>query len=476
MNTKYIFLLLIVAALPFTSVFAQTDDRGFELDDQFDPNFILTDQDIYSVDGFTYDRMVSFLHSKGTLADYRTTDIDGVVRTAPEIIWRIAHLYRINPKYLIALLQKEQSLVENPSPTTRQLDWAMGFGVCDTCSKDDPAIADFKGFANQVYYAARQMREKYYMRLLANGETASGYAPGRTVVVDGISVTPANYATAALYTYTPHIHGNMNLWRIWRRWFSKKFPDGSVVKGVPSGQIWWIRYGQKRPFASASVAYSLVDMSRVMNVSDMELAGYEDGNIIQFPNYALLRNPEGKIWLIVDDARRHIINMDTFRKFGFNMDEVENVTHEDLSPYAIGEPVTLDSMYPQGRLIQVRGLQAVWYAENGMKHLLEHPALLALYFAGQRPKYVTQDDLDRLTTGEPYLIQNGELVKTPRHSAVYVIEYGKKRPIPSGDIFEEMGWNWSSIKTVPTSLLDTYDVGTPILMETGEPKLTMASE
>ncbi len=464
---------LFIIFSPILQASAQTDSRGFEIDDAFNPNIVLTDNDVFSMDGMTLSQLTSFLRSKGTLADYRTNDIDGVEKSASEIIWHMATMYQINPKYLIALLQKEQSLVEDTAPTQRQFDWAMGFGVCDNCSKDDPAIQDFKGFANQVYYAARQMREKYYFRVLSDGETLTGMAPGRTVVIDGITVTPANIATAALYTYTPHIHGNLNLWRIWRRWFSKNFPDGSVVKGIPSGTYYWIRFGERRPFASVSVAASLVDIDRAMEISDSELAAYTEGAQIKFPNYSLLKDPGGRIWLIVDSERRHIVNMEAFRAFGFVEDEVEEATDGDLNQYAIGEKLTQESMDPQGLLVQVEGLRAVWYAEGGRRHLLQHPALLTMYFRGERLKRITQEQLDELTEAEPFLIKDSELVKTPDSPAVYVMEHGAKRPIPSGEIFESMGWKWSSIRTVPTDFLETYEEGAPIILDA--PSLQIAS-
>jgi len=268
----------------------------------------------------------------------------------------------------------------------------------------------------------------------------------------------------------------MNLWKIWRRWFSKNFPDGSIVRGIPSNTIYWIRYGTKRRFESVSVASTLVDVSRMMEVSDSELAGYEEGDVIKFPNYALLKDSSGKIWLLVENERRHIVNMDTFRKFGFNMDEVEDVNDEELLSYEIGEKITLESMYPQGMLVQVNGLRAVWYAEGGRKHLLEHPALLTLYFPGQRPQQISQETLDSLNTEDPYALQDGELVKTPDEPSVYVMEHGMKRAIPSGDIFESMGWKWSSIKTVPSDFLATYEDGMPILIDAEPTRLAMASE
>ena len=474
MKKATLFSLLLTLGLFASPVSAQvTDSRGFELDDGFNPDIILTDNDVFSVEGMSFKQLVDFCREKGTLADYRAIDTDGVERSAPEIIWRMANMFQISPKYLLALLQKEQSLVESPNPTQRQFDWAMGYGVCDSCSKDDPAISDFKGFANQVYYAARQMREKYYLRLLINGETLSGYAPGRTVEIDGIQVTPANYITAALYTYTPHIHGNMNLWRIWRRWFSKNFPDGSLVMGVPSNTVYWIRYGERRPFASLSVAASLTDLDRMIETSDSDLSAYALGKEIKFPNYALLKDPNGRIWLIVDDERRHIVNMETFRTFGFNSDEVEEATDEDLYDYTIAEKLTEDSLPPQGRLVQVEGLRAVWYAEGDTKHLLNHPALLTLYFSGQKPLQITQETLDELETGEPFTMEDGELVKSADSPAVFVIEHGLKRGIPSGDIFESMGWKWSSIKTVPTDFLDGYEEGAPIILNAGTAQIAL---
>ncbi len=192
-------LLALAIALQPLAVSAQSlvDSRGFAIDDGFNPNLVLTDNDVFDVSRMNKTRLVAFLDAKGALADVRAVDIDGMEKSAPDIIWRVANTYKVNPQFLLALLQKEQSLVEDYNPSQRQLDWATGFGVCDDCAKDDPRIQDFKGFANQVEYAAKQMRERYYMRLLSLGHTGTGaYAPGKRINIDGIDVTPANVATA----------------------------------------------------------------------------------------------------------------------------------------------------------------------------------------------------------------------------------------------------------------------------------------
>ena len=432
------------------------------LDPGFDPSHIIDDEDIFDVNAMSYARMVDFLRSKGTLADYRTVDIDGVPKTAPEIIWRVATSYKINPKYLLALLQKEQSLVEDPDPTQKQFDWATGYGVCDSCSKNDPSIQDYKGFASQLEWSAKQFREKYLLQILGNGKTKSGKAAGLQMTVDGMVITPENNATAMLYSYTPHLSGNMNLWRIWRRWFTLKYPDGTVVKGASSGNVYLITQGKKRAFASHAVLSSLVDADKILTVSDTELSSYPEGSAIQFPKFALLRDPKKQIWLLTSDGRRKIQDMKTFRKFGFNEDEIQDVEDVDLADYPVSDPITPKTTFPQGVVMQDKATKELWYVEDGTKHNIPDKVFLALYFQGRSISVATAKTLAQYPKGTPYELQNGELVRNKKNPAVYVVEDGTIRPIPSATVFEAFGWSWQNVVTVNDSVLSTYTVGDPM--------------
>jgi hypothetical protein len=458
----------VVSALP---AHAQT----VTLDPGFDPNFIITDDDIFNASAFPFDRLVKFLRSKGTLADVRLTDIDGVEKTAVDIIWRVSQSYKINPKYLIVLLQKEQSLVEDPDPSHGQFDWATGYGVCDSCAKGDPSIQEFRGFASQLEWAAKQHREKYLMQLLSRGLTIGGQGLGKTVTIDGVKVTPVNHATAMLYSYTPHIRGNLNLWRIWHRWFSVTYPDGTLVRGAPSGDVFLIRFGEKRPFASEAVAASRADLTKAVEATDTDLAAYPDGPAIKFSPYSLLRDPDGRIFLLTTDAKRHIANMDAFRKFGFNEEEIQDVTLADLSAYPDGPKITTDTAFPQGVLMKTAAAPGVWYVEDGNKHALTDAVYLKLYFRGRRIRVVTQSALDGLTTTEPYRLQDGELVKGESSAAVYVVENGTLRPIPSEDVFLSIGWNWRNVVTVKDRVVAAHDLGQPFEIQHPTASLAQAT-
>ncbi|MBU2565949.1 hypothetical protein KKG46_00110 [Patescibacteria group bacterium] len=446
----------------------------------FDPNYILADSDIFSLDGMDKVYLDKFLRSKGVLADLMVEDIDGVKKTASDVIWRVANSYKINPKYLLVILQKEQSLVEDFSPSQKQLDWATGFAVCDSCSMDDPDIAPFRGFANQVEWAAKQHREKYYIQLLTTGTTISGKGIGISMNIDGTIVIPANHATAMLYTYTPHIHGNYNLWKIWRRWFSLKYPNGTFVKGVPSNTNYLITLGEKREFASETALMSMTDTDKVIEVPDLELTSYPDGEPIKYAKFSLLKNEDGEIYLLVSNGRRKIDNMKTFWTLGFLEDEVIDVNEDDMSDYPALDPITELSAYPQGALVKSTKSNTVWYVESGVKHALLDEVYLKLYFSRRPIKTVAQDTIDDYTLGDPYELRLGELVRSISSPAVYVVEDEKLRPIDSAETFEAMGWKWQNIVMIPDRIINNYLLGDIVKLDqiptNSDKTLTKASQ
>jgi len=455
------------------AIFAQTYDEDLipaeDAANGFDPNAILDDRDIFDLGTMDLTALRSFLNQRGALGRMKITDIDGVEKEPAEIIWRVATSYKVNPKYLLALLQKEQSLVEDTSPTQRQLDWAMGFGVCDSCSKEDPRIQAYKGFANQIEYAAKQHRERYLFQLLGKGTTISGYAPGKLAVVDGQNIKPVNNATAMLYTYTPHIHGNLNLWRIWRRWFSLSFPDGTVAQGKSSKEIYLIRFGQKRLFKSKLAAASIIDPSKIVQVEDSQLTAYPDGTPISFPNYSIVETEDGKRYLIDGNAKRLIVTKEAFRRLGFIEDDVIEAKATELASYEDGRDLTVASQFPTGQLATGPD-KKLWYVEDGIKREIQHPALINLYFKGRKSKSLTEKQLDTFRTIEPYLLRDGELVSGDKGTTVYVVENSLLRPIQSGTVFEELGWQWRNVIKVPQAVIELHQVGAVVELRSA-PKL-----
>lgn len=489
-NTKLsiIFFLLLIAPIPSLAAAIDVD---------FNPNRIIEDSDLLDYDSLSLSEIQSFLTNKGSyLANYQTLNAHGTTKSAAEIIYdashnnfdcagvtlsdnpteeekqqKCKHITTINPKFLLILLQKEASLIEDPAPSQSRLDWATGYGCPDgwVCNPY------YKGFGKQVNSASLQFLayvnepNRYTYQVGQTYTIKNTLDPYCTTENQTMSVTPANKATAALYDYTPHVfNGNYNVYKLWKKYFpktAKLYPDGSVlqVKGDPG--IWLIEDGQKRPFLNYSSFISRFKPSQVIAVSENDLNAYSPGEAIKFANYSLVQTPDKKIYLIVDKEKRPFESLAVFKKIGFNPEEIETATAEDLAIYNIGKTITATSTYVTGALLQDTKTGGVYYVIDGTKAPLTDKILLTTKFKDKKIIKATPEELAKYTKVSPVLLDDGTLVKTDSYPIVYLISNGQKRPFASGEIFTSLGYNFDNIITVSSQFLYNYQQG-EIIQET----------
>ncbi|WP_449283285.1 S-layer homology domain-containing protein [Leucobacter sp.] len=173
--------------------------------------------------------------------------------SAATIIAKVSKACSISPRVLLVMLEKEQSLVTDTWPTVRQFDVAMGY-ACPDSGPNNSANCDPSqtGFMQQVYRAAWQLQ------VYKANPASYNYKPFQTNTIQwhpnagcGTSrVYIENWATAALYIYTPYrpnqaaldagwgtgnscsSYGNRNFYQFYKQWFgspNSTFPD------VPQG-------------------------------------------------------------------------------------------------------------------------------------------------------------------------------------------------------------------------------------------------
>lgn len=429
-----------------------------------DWNFLLGDADLSNGNALSAAGVSDFLHSKGGGLVSATFATPIGTQTAADIIYSIGATYNISQKFLLVLLQKEQSLVTTVTPSQRAYDWATGFAVCDSCSTDDPSLQRYRGFYNQVNEAANRISNGYLADLHSRGYTVSGWGPGITKSIDGVEVTPANNATAALYTYTPHLQGNANFVRLWQLWFTRIFPDGTLLRDSTSGDYYVIENGAKRKFKSVGVAASRYDVRKALSTSVNELGAYDTGMPILFPDYALLRSPRGTIFLVVEGQRRGIASREVFRTLGFNPEEVINISWSDVDAMEVGPTVTLGNAYPTGALLQSATNGGIAYVENGVRHSIFSRDIYQSRFGSRKPIHVTEAEMMKYPDGGPILFRDGELVTAPGERSIYFISDGTKRPIASRAVFDSLGFRWRNIVTTDAHSLAIHPDGEPLTL------------
>lgn len=169
-------------------------------------------------------------------------EVIGEGETAAHIIWQAAQDYQINPQVIVVLLQKEQGLITDDFPNSRQYRSATGYGCPDTAA----CSSKYYGFKNQVRNAAKMFRAvldggwtNYPL-----GENYIQYNPN--AACGGSIVNVQNLATSALYRYTPYqpnegslaagygtaycgSYGNRNFYHYFEDWFSGITKEGEVI-------------------------------------------------------------------------------------------------------------------------------------------------------------------------------------------------------------------------------------------------------
>jgi nitrogen fixation protein FixH len=219
-------------------------------------------RDYSPLDLNTVSKIQAFLDSKGgRIASYSPlySDRDGRNVSAAQIIYEAAQDFGINPKVIMATMQKEESLITDPDPSSFQINYAMGYGCFDATG-----CGGNYGFFNQVNNATWQLRmnfervsgnttwgntatktynyicngpTRYYSAALRTGNNVTFYDDNGTAYK---TFRLANAATSSLYCYTPHAYpgsaskyysGSYNFVASFEQWF------GSTQASISTSEL-----------------------------------------------------------------------------------------------------------------------------------------------------------------------------------------------------------------------------------------------
>lgn len=199
----------------------------------YNPAKLIDDYTFIRTDQMSQAAIQKFLEGKNSyLATYKDTEYCdnqymrdnfrncGKSVLASVLIYDAAKAYGLNPRVILATLQKEQSLITDPDPHISQIRFAMGYGCPDSGS------CSYPGFFKQVDWGTWQLRYNYEAvngrsfvgipasSYVCDGPTeyySTGLLPGNKVTFYSTGGYPdkrftiANAATASMYCYTPHV-------------------------------------------------------------------------------------------------------------------------------------------------------------------------------------------------------------------------------------------------------------------------------
>jgi hypothetical protein len=430
----------------------------------FQPGNIIPDHEFIDSTSMDVTEVQAFLMRRGgTLGTLQVTDFNGVTKPTSEAIVEVARLYRINPAVILVTLQKEMSLLTWKNPTQRAYDYAMGYG----CPDSGGCSGNTAGLYRQLDFATWQFR--CYVDSFSAGcydpDTGNRlgyrYQPGGTYTIDATSVLIENQATAALYNYTPHLHGNENFYNLYTQWFARTFPDGTLVRVGKVGTTWYIQNGERRAILTRSAFLTRFgNYSKILQITADALANYPRGADIRLPNYSLVQTPDGTTYLLSGDEKRLIQSPEVFRNLGFNPEEVIQVTAADVSGYLDGVQISNTSAYPAGALVRIKETGAIAYVEQGIWYPILDKQVLQSRFPNRKASLtITNAELLQYQKGSPLTLRDGELVRVKGEGLVSVISNGQRRGIPTRKQFNQYGYSMKNVLTISPRVAELHPIG-----------------
>jgi len=415
--------------------------------------------------------------------------------TAGEVVYAAAHAYNINPQVLLTTLQKEQSLVAGAENYCNDGDdhkyaAAAGYGCPDGGAKYsysgislykrgstvhtsvNPTCVNRKekaGFSQQVIRAAWLLKfskerslghtnwavikpgwdnsddlETCYSGYMTQGYRArcpsgsstyfSGYA-----TIDGSSVHMDTGATASLYVYTPHKHGNENFVAIFTRWF-----------GSASGKIRLISCDNSKYLIERGIQTKRLLTDNAIIAWEFEDAYFQaDDRGCNYPTYPLpldrvVRSRDtNKLYLIDNDKAYYVNTQRTASAWSLgNIKDSDG--YPQLDGTTIGSNVTLTIALPQ--LAKSPNTGITYLVDNGQRHAIagsntsDDSSLRLIRGYSEVPSAILSVPFIQTAVSAPDIDYSFKI-----GSSWYLLDHGKTKKISGPDAA-----SWATLLTGPS--------------------------
>lgn len=471
-----IFLLLFSASIPF-SVLAQTTP-----DPAFNPGMLISDESFSDVGTFgssagiqkfleqrnsalanTSPDFLIKLKEPDTLTKVGLEDPSpnlGRLRTAAELIYDASTKHGLNPQVALVILQKEQSLINgtfnNPDSLQHALDRALGFG----CPDYEGCSDIFLGFYRQIFGtfdssgsrwlgAASSLMRSFNTTVngvrvgRGPGVDAAGQTFGRpiartarkgdTIILDntlggfeGVSqqqtVTIGNFATAALYRYTPHVfNGNYNFWRFYSTWF--KYPNGTIIQLVGTASPFVIDNGAKRQFSALVAQQRKLDLAKVITVSQTEFDSYITEKPMTPLDGTLIQGDASAAVFMISETKKRAISYPVFVARKLSFANIVTVPQAELDSYDTGAFLTPNN----GTLITGELDQTVYLIDNDLKRPITYPIFVARKYSFANLMKLTDGEVKGIPSGQFVLPPDSVALKLSGDTGIFWNKDGQKR-------------------------------------------------
>lgn len=305
--------------------------------------------------------------------------LQGGTMRVSELIYRVQVACGISAKAILVTLQKEQGLTTSSAPS----DWNLRAAMGASCPDTEPCDPAYSGVGPQIVQGVRQLKIYKAGRFGKQpGVNFIGYNPSASC--GGTNLNIQNYATAALYNYTPYqpnaaslaagwglgdgcsSYGNRNFFNYYTSWFGSTQGELLQVFQVSGTSERYLISGTSRwSLPTAEFAAQFTWISAVTNVSRDRLSGYSDKGVAK----RAVRTTSGAVFLLDSGQRFRAIDDGQVSDFGWSRSSLPLADDAQVARYR-------DGGYLE-RVVRSGGQS--WLIQGGAKRQVVDLGLLARF-------------------------------------------------------------------------------------------------
>ena len=233
-------------------------------------------------------------------------------------------------------------------------------------------------------------------------------------------------------------------------------PDGSLLRH-PSGLLFLIEDGRKRPVSAAVLAASGRTAAQAVPMTAAESLTYPTGTPAVVPDGTIVRDPRGTTWLVTGGTRAKA-GAPVWAALGRPTPRLHQVGDAELAGLPVVD-VPETPLYP-GALVRAEDSPAVHLVDDdGRLRAVPHPAVLASHGWSSRDVAVLPAGaLDEARSAAPLDLRDGTLVQTHSHK-VGVVSGSTFRRIHDGRQVRDYGYTGRPRRLIPDAVVAHLPAG-----------------
>lgn len=225
--------------------------------------------------------------------------------------------------------------------------------------------------------------------------------------------------------------------------------------------------GKIRPIKGYEVAASYTDPRNIVELSSAQLALYTltGQNWIPFPDGVPILASWGTFYVIEEGKRHGVPNPGVRARMGYHTNNAMRVHSGLVVQHPEGYAFNNNRLYVNGTLLRAEGEAGVWYINETTKkrYGFWSPQLRDMYSINHTVITVPRSTIDKYKyiASNPVKYRPGTLIGN--NGAVFFIDYyGKRRPIPSRETFDGLGFNMDAVRWENMDIIKLHPLGAPL--------------